>query len=309
MSSQSPPSPTGSADGRSRAGEEARAAFAARIRARGRDAPCDVDVWSALDLAMTAAKGPFADAFAVPDADFAARLADRVPLEGSLAASLAALRASDLYLARACALGDGRAIATFESTFASDLLRAHRRLRGGRVPWDDFLQELRGKLFAAPTPRIDEYAGTGELRSWVRVTATRTLVDLARRSGKEVADRDDGAARLPSPDVDPELSYMKQLYRREVAESVEEAARELSPEDRNILREAYVDGLSIDQLGALHGIHRATAARRLTRAREALVTGTRKALAARIRVSSDELSSILRLVESQLHVTAARIFA
>ena len=54
-------------------------------------------------------------------------------------------------------------------------------------------------------------------------------------------------------------------------------------------------------------LHRATAARRLAAARAALVKGTRTAMRARLRVDGAELESILRLIESQVHVSVERL--
>ena len=48
--------------------------------------------------------------------------------------------------------------------------------------------------------------------------------------------------------------------------AVREAVRRLDRADRHLLREHLLNGLTIDQLGAVLGIHRATAARRIARA-------------------------------------------
>ena len=56
------------------------------------------------------------------------------------------------------------------------------------------------------------------------------------------------------------------------------------------------------------GIHRATAARRITRAREALVDGTRALVAVRLRLSSEELDEVIGMVLSRLDVSIPRLF-
>src|SRR6185369_15152770 len=48
---------------------------------------------------------------------FARGVADRLPAEGDAAAALGALHAADVYLACACARGDGRALAAFERRY------------------------------------------------------------------------------------------------------------------------------------------------------------------------------------------------
>jgi RNA polymerase sigma-70 factor (ECF subfamily) len=66
-------------------------------------------------------------------------------------------------------------------------------------------------------------------------------------------------------------------------------------------------GLGIDQIAALHGVHRATAARRLERAREALLVATRKSLMSRLSIDSAEFESLMDLIRSRLDVSIQRI--
>ena len=58
---------------------------------------------------------------------------------------------------------------------------------------DDVKQELREKLLVASgaLPRIADYLGEGPLTGWVRVSATRTALNLLRRDTRNVALRDD----------------------------------------------------------------------------------------------------------------------
>ena len=76
----------------------------------------------------------------------------------------------------------------------------------------------------------------------------------------------------------------------------------LESEERNLLRYHYVDRLNIDHIGAICGIHRVSAARRLTRIRARLVEGAPARLAESLRLGETELSSVLRLIESQVDV-------
>lgn len=118
-----------------------------------------------------------------------------------------------------------------------------------------------------------------------------------------------GALPLEAPGDDSEMAYLKGRYAIEVKAAFEEAARALDAEERNVLREHYAGKLGIDQLAAVHGIHRATAARRFASAREAVLRRTRQILTERLRLSHGELESVVRLVESRMHVTVERVFA
>ena len=211
-------------------------------------------------------------------------------------------------LASDCARNIPGAIARFEAVYACEVRIVHARARGNKPALDELAQAVRVKLFAGESPRIREYRGTGSLKNWVRVVATRTLIEMARAT--KVADSmdDSGVVPLSAPDDDPEMAYLKRRYASEVKEAFEEAVRELGAEDRNVLREHYARGLSIDQIAAVHGIHRATAARRLVSARDAVLAGTRRILMTRLRLTRAELESVVRMVESRMHVTAERVF-
>jgi len=224
--------------------------------------------------------------------------------------ALEKLRGSDLFLAWACSAGRGVALATFERAHAA-AFRAIWLRAGGRKPsFDDFAQAVRTKLFVGEAAKIADYSGHGQLQGFVGVVASRTLLDMARTRKDEVAlpeEFDGGPLAMRAPDDDPELQYLKRKYRAEMREAFEEAARSLDPEERNVLREHYAHGLGIDQIAAVHGIHRATAARRLAVARESVLRSTRQLLMRRLHMSRDELESVVRLIESQMHVTVERV--
>lgn len=231
---------------------------------------------------------------------------------------LRSLHGADLYLALGCALGLRPALDAFASRYGDEVRRAAAK---SRLRVDDLEQLLAQRLFVAGpgddgaprAPRITEYAGQGELRAWVRVAVARLTIDRARtKSGNEaLAKGDDGPGGwgIPSPADDPELDYLKRLYRHEFAVAFEEALGTLDVEQRNALRYQFAERLGIDQIAAIHGIHRATAARRLAQAREALLAETRRRLSNKLRLSHRELESVIRMIESQLHVSVSRLLA
>jgi RNA polymerase sigma-70 factor (ECF subfamily) len=212
-------------------------------------------------------------------------------------------------LASDCARNIPGAIARFEAVYAAEVRIVHARARGNKPALDELAQAVRVKLFTGESPRIREYRGTGSLKNWLRVVATRTLIEMARSAKPTDSLDDSGVVPLTAPDDDPEMAYLKRRYAAEVKDAFEEAARELLAEDRNVLREHYARDLSIDQIAAVHGIHRATAARRLASAREAVLACTRRILMTRLRLSRAELESVVRMVESRMHVTAERVFS
>jgi RNA polymerase sigma-70 factor, ECF subfamily len=83
--------------------------------------------------------------------------------------------------------------------------------------------------------------------------------------------------QVASPLHEPEMAFLMKTYKRELTEAFEEALASMPHRDRSVLRHHYVEGLSIDRLGELYQVHRATAARWIARATDALSGRTRDA--------------------------------
>ncbi len=262
------------------------------------------------DLATARAKWPDAK---VTDEAFSKVLIDRMATQKDLPGALARLRVEDLYLAQWCATGDARAISAFELQHKSDFEGVLARFRRLPVTSDELLQTLRIKLFVAQqgkSPRIGDYSGFGFLQNWLRVTALRALVDIARteraRRFEELMAEED----LPSvPELGPDLAsrYTRAEVTQAIKQSFARAVAALSPRQRNFLRHAQVDMLTLDQIAALYSVHRATVARVLAQARQELSDNTRKELAAQLKCSEDMLSSVVSAADSRLDLSLSRV--
>ena len=228
-----------------------------------------------------------------------------------IATAVGALRSGDLYLACACAQGDERAIGVFRESYGADVRRALARVRVAAMDPDDLDQELARRMFVGPGAKIADYSGHGDLRAWARIVATRFALDIARVK-KNSAERPTEAsafASLPAASDSPELALFRRHYQQEVKRAIEDAARSLDAEERNALREHYVRGLTVDQIAVVHGIHRATAARRVQRAREALIAAVKATLEQRHGLAGRDLASVMGLVRSQFHLSIDRVLA
>jgi RNA polymerase sigma-70 factor, ECF subfamily len=281
--------------------EDFRAALPAALQAEaaGRD---DVPELCGRLVASGRAAHP---AVALDEGRFLAHLAARLPTDRPLDEALAAVRADDLYLAAACAQGLPAALAAFDRACLTPLAGALGRLAPSGIDADDLAQLVRTRLLAADAKghrRVADYAGVGSLRRWVRTAAVRLALN-AGRGVQEVATDDRELADRLHDDRDGELSFLKARYRPAFAAALRESLAALAPSDQNLLRQRYIDGLSLEELGALAGVHRATALRRLDRARQALLSDLRTRLRARLRLESQELESLLRLVASRIEVT------
>lgn len=227
-----------------------------------------------------------------------------------LAAALATLPAGDVALAAACAAQEPTAHAAFDSIL-TEVDAAGATTRASKDQIQEVKQLLRVQLLVekdGKPPGIVGYKGKGPLRGWVRITATRELIRHLKKAAREVSPSADRQLEemIGGSGDDPMLEQLKSEYRAHFATALREAIVELDAEDRTLLRQQIVDKLSIDELGAAYGVHRATAARWLTRARGALVSATRNRLAAKLSMPVDEIDSVIRLVQSRLDASVVR---
>ncbi|HWU86623.1 MAG TPA: sigma-70 family RNA polymerase sigma factor [Kofleriaceae bacterium] len=230
-------------------------------------------------------------------------------------AALDGLRPADLYLACACAKQLPQAIAAFDRDYMRevDIALARMRIAAARVA--DVKQLVRQRLFVgggtsgAPTSpgKIAEYGGRGDLRRWVRSVAVRTCLNDLRKGKREVlVDDDQLIAQHAIAADDPEVEYMKRTYASEFKAAFAEALGKLGAREQTLLRYHHVDGLNIDEIGAIYRVHRVTAFRWLEKAKELLVRSTLDTLRARLKLPADELDSVLRMIRSQIHLSLVR---
>jgi RNA polymerase sigma-70 factor (ECF subfamily) len=230
-------------------------------------------------------------------------------------AALDGLRPADLYLACACARQVPGAIAAFDRDYMREVDVALARMRIGPPRLHDVKQLVRQRLFVAggtaaqPTGpgKIAEYAGRGDLRRWVRSVAVRTCLNELRKGRREILVDDEQliAQHAIAPD-DPEIEYMKRTYAHEFRAAFGDALAQLGARDQTLLRYHHVDGLNIDEIGAIYRIHRVTAFRWIEKAKELLARSTLELLRGRLRLPASELDSVLRMIRSQIHLSLVR---
>ncbi len=239
---------------------------------------------------------------AVPPEPFDARLrelARETPLDR--------LCVGDLYLAWACAQGVAGAIEALEKSHFSRLDAMLARLGAAGAVGDEVKQRLRERLLVSngSPAKIASYGGKGDLWRWLKVAATREAIRLLGKDKKSQGASEDLEDAV-SPAESPELELLKRTYRAEFKIAFQAALGSLEPRPRTVLRYYLIDGLNIEQIGAIYGVHRATVARWIERVREDLLMATRERLLGQIRVDRAELDSIMRLIQSQLDVSVQR---
>ena len=129
--------------------------------------------------------------------------------------------------------------------------------------------------------RLADYSGRASLRTWLRVVMSREALSALRRRRDVALDDEVLVGRLVTSH-DPSLALIGAQSSQQVKSAFEDSVAALSTRERNLLRQHLLDGLTIDELGALYRVHRATAARWLASAREAVWTTTQRSLRERL---------------------------
>ena len=217
------------------------------------------------------------------------------------------LHGADLFLAAACLEGAPGAHRAFRDTFAPQFARYVARIDANPAFVSEVTQETTTMLLLANERRaakISQYSGRGPLGAFIRVAAVRVAQDKKKAQGSQQVP--ESAGGLADGADDPELQLLKRKYARHLALAIKAALAELPEEERRLIKLHYIDGLSIDEVGAACNVSRATAARWLARARKRIADDTREALAARIGTSQSP-ASVLALVQSQLDMRLSKL--
>ncbi len=213
----------------------------------------------------------------------------------------------DLLLAELCVRGEADALRVFTELVDAVIPVALARSRVPRSWSDEVGQRLRTRLLVSEDgqPHLLRYVGRGPLRAWLKVAALRTGLDLLRKQGKEqtLEERVMDAAPTSS---DPEMRFLRAHYTDQFKQALAASMAALPEQDLRLLKMRILDELNIDEIGALHGVHRATAARWLDSARDALGKGVRQHLERELAVKREDLDSILRLIRSRIDLSLDR---
>lgn len=238
-----------------------------------------------------------------------ARAAAGGPGQGPYPA-LERLAIEDLYLACACIGGAAGAAAVFEARFSKAIRRGVSRVLAIVQEREEAEQLTRQRLLvgdAGAPAAIRKYLGHGPMESWVSVVAIRVAIGIGRAETSERRLR--GKAIAEATGVDPERMVIREEVRRELEAAVKEALARLPDRERLILRLFLVSGMRIEAIGKSLGITRQAVSRSLAKARSGLLDDVNLALKERLKVSSSELVSIIRVVASQIDVSISRLLS
>lgn len=238
-------------------------------------------------------------------------LATHLPAEEDAEDFLASVHATDLYLACACALGDPAALIAFDRSILSQVPAFLSRVDSSPAFVDELRQLLREKLLVAAAgtaPKIAEYAGSGALWSWVRVVAIRTAVSLRRnRDEQPWREFDEGIAKALPQGQDLEIDYIRTRYQAPFKAALRAAFASLPQEQRHVLRLHFAGGLTGEAIASLLQVSRRTVLRWLASAKTAMLHETRRLLLADLRLSPDELDSLIGMVRASFELSLSTL--
>jgi RNA polymerase sigma-70 factor, ECF subfamily len=213
---------------------------------------------------------------------------------------------SDLYLAAACTLGDAGAVESFDRAYVQTVRPTLGRVALDPHSTDELRQTLRVRLLTGAAPRIGQYGGYGPLGAWVRVAAARVALEL-----KEAERRDRGDAevvdKLVSSGGDAELLVAKLQHKDALSAALEESFTGLAAREKTLLRMHFLEQMTIDEMGVVFRVHRATVARWLVGIRHRILRQLCTKMSMDLDTSASEINSLIRLVRSDIELSVRRL--
>ena len=242
----------------------------------------------------------------ISEEEFVYFLALQLPAGSIEPAELRLLRGDELYLLRALGLGHSAALLVFETEYMPEVRRTLLRIGSSEAQIADIIQTLYDRLLERQNTEQGSavnrqgYAGRGELKGWLCTCAVRLAWRLLKRGRQEAELWQAPTVLLPDQGKSPDQTLLTGELKELFETAFREAVAALTSRERNLLRYHFLSGLSIDQVGVIYRVHRATAARWLVQAREQLAIHTRKRFLAAAPAHASSFTEILELVRSQL---------
>ncbi|MEJ7709219.1 MAG: sigma-70 family RNA polymerase sigma factor [Pyrinomonadaceae bacterium] len=210
------------------------------------------------------------------------------------------LHADDLCLVMACERSDESAWADLMESFGSTVRSAARNVSQNAEAAEELTQSIWAELYGlraregvegAAHGKLAHYSGRGSLGGWLRAVVGQLAIDQHRRNPRLVqmeceADGDrlgheQHDSALPQTSVaarDPEMTLMQAESAEALHAALSRAIEALSADDRLLIKLYYFDDLRLREIGALLGVHEATASRRVSHLQRELKKEVQKIL-------------------------------
>lgn len=248
----------------------------------------------------------------VKEEDFSRHLAKSLAAsEQELLSAFRQCHVRDLYLAFACSCKDPEAMKAFEAEYEGCLGGI---LSGFRLPADvgeDLKQEIYRKIFVGDgqsEKKILQFSGLGSLEAWVRVVASRCVLEhLRKRTRDPILAENVLVDTLCQSQKDLWNQMIKQQYQPDLKTCFREALQSLSRRERAVLKYRVLDALSVKEIARILGIHRVSVSRLLAQARSKLLQKSHEMLANQLQLPPPEVNSLVQLLTSGLDVSLSGV--
>lgn len=214
------------------------------------------------------------------------------------------LHLDDVRFAFDCAHGEPTALRQLKEEYLPLALASAAHLMRSAANREETSQRVLEKLIVSSPGkpcRLLQYTGKGALGAWLRMVAIRTATDVldSTRAGREA----EGIFSSFVTARDPELELIHTRDRPAFDEALRRATEGLESKDRLVLRLYTVDNLTLDEIGRMHDVNRSTVWRWLAQARHRLLEAFRAELSRTLGLTSAEVESLLRVVQSRLDLS------
>ncbi len=217
---------------------------------------------------------------------------------------------ADRDLALAAAAGDKAAVAALATRLAAIVPAVASRARLQPADAAELEQTVLRRLLVGQdghSPKIGSYAEHGDLNGLLFVAASRVAIEIARAAGRKSAKEAPLDPAVALVETDAELRLMNAEIKSALSGSMRKAIRELSAQDRNVLRLA-AQGTTLEQLAAMYGKHRATMVRQLARVRVAVKESILADMERQTKLGRSDLHEVLPLLQSRLDLSLSTLF-
>lgn len=195
------------------------------------------------------------------------------------------LQADDLCLIVACERDDESAWSDLVERFTSTVRSAARSASSNEESAQDLAQSIWAELYGlrlrpdgTRASKLAYYSGRGSLAGWLRAVVAQLAIDQHRKQSRTIQTEDDAdfdrlaragndgkESYVAAAVLNPEEAISDKLAGGEMQRALTRSIKELSDEDRLLVKLYYFDGLRLKEAGSVLGVHEATASRRLTR--------------------------------------------
>lgn len=216
----------------------------------------------------------------------------------------------ELVLLRRCATSDKAALEEFRAKYFPIIGHAARAAGAQQSEIEDLQHYFLQWLFfpgSGKPAKFESYSGRGSFGGWLRVVVGRHVLAQRARSRREVPLVREDLSQLLVGRSEPELLFARNRYSGAFKEAFEQAVTSLSQEDRVLLRQHTLDGLSMLEIATIHRVHPSTITRRFAQVRERLLEETRNRLSIKTGVRTSRALEIIQAIRSRVNLSLSRL--